>query len=166
MLNKLKMFFQAVSENGRPAGDAQHETHVAAAAMLIQAAMIDGEVDPVERERIAIMVERRLGVPRDAVAGILAESERKAEKAVDIYSFFRVVNEHFEHEERITLIEMLWEVAYADGVLHDHEANLIRKVTGMLGLTDVESGMARKRVLARRAEEPDNPAAHHPALDP
>ncbi len=44
---------------------------------------------------------------------------------------------------------MLWDVAYADGELHDHEANLVRRVTGMLGVTDQDAGQARKRVLSR-----------------
>ena len=45
------------------------------------------------------------------------------------------------------MIEMLWEVAYADGILHDFEANLIRRATGLLHVSDRESGVARKRVL-------------------
>jgi len=47
------------------------------------------------------------------------------------------------------VIEMLWEVAYADGQLHDYEANLLRRITGLLYVSDRESGEARKRVLAR-----------------
>jgi uncharacterized tellurite resistance protein B-like protein len=44
---------------------------------------------------------------------------------------------------------MMWEVAYADGALHDYEASLLRRVTGLLYVSDRESGEARKRVLAR-----------------
>ena len=55
----------------------------------------------------------------------------------------------FEPEERIALIEMLWEVAYADGELHDYEASLIRRITGLLYVSDRDSGEARKRVRAR-----------------
>jgi uncharacterized tellurite resistance protein B-like protein len=44
---------------------------------------------------------------------------------------------------------MLWEVAYADGTLHDYEASLLRRITGLLYVSDRESGEARKRVLAR-----------------
>ena len=52
-------------------------------------------------------------------------------------------------EERIELIEMIWEVVYADGELHDYEANLLRRLGGLLYVSDRERGDARKRVLAR-----------------
>lgn len=165
MLNKIVSFFKSEADSDRSGGHEERELHIAAAAMLIEAAMTDGQVDSVERKRIAVLVERHLGVPREDVAGILEESETKAEAAVDIYSFLRVVNEHFDHAERIVLVEMLWDVVYADGELHDHEANLIRRVSGMLGLTDVESGGARKRVLERREAAGDNPDALHPIAD-
>ena len=46
-------------------------------------------------------------------------------------------------------MEMLWEVAYADGTLHDYEANLLRRLTALIHVTDRESGQARKRALAK-----------------
>ena len=159
MLNRIRSFFKSEVDSNRPGGHEERKSHIAAAAMLIEAAMTDGRVDDAERTRIAALVERRLGVPREDVKSILAESENRAEAAVDIYSFLRVVNDRFDHAERITLVEMLWDVVYADGVLHDHEATLIRRVSGMLGLTDVESGSARKRVLARRDVARNNPDA-------
>jgi len=51
------------------------------------------------------------------------------------------------------MIEMLWEVAYADGSLHDFESNMLRRVAGLLYVTDRESGDARKRVVARLSGE-------------
>ena len=59
------------------------------------------------------------------------------------------VKDGFDQEERIRLIEMLWEVAYADGELHDYEASLMRRITGLLYISDRDSGEARQRVLAR-----------------
>ena len=50
-------------------------------------------------------------------------------------------------------MEMLWEVAYADGELHDYEASLIRRVTGLLHVSDRDSGAARKRALDRLAQQ-------------
>ncbi len=60
-----------------------------------------------------------------------------------------MINESFAPAERVTVIEMLWEVAYADGILHDYEANLVRRVGGLLFVPDHDTGEARKRVLAR-----------------
>ncbi|MDF1749308.1 MAG: TerB family tellurite resistance protein [Alphaproteobacteria bacterium] len=162
MLSKLKDFFSADPKINHSSAREQRELHIAAAAMLIQAAMTDGHVDEVERTRIGVLIERHFGVPREEVHQILTESEAKAEAAVDIYSFLRIVNDHFDHAERIALIEMLWDVVYADGELHDHEANLIRRISGMLGLTDIESGTARKKVLAERQASVEDQDAIHP----
>ena len=56
----------------------------------------------------------------------------------------------FSHDERVRMIEMLWEVVLADDEIHDHEANLLRRVAGLIYVSDRESGDARKRVLDRR----------------
>jgi uncharacterized tellurite resistance protein B-like protein len=72
-----------------------------------------------------------------------------AEDISEIFGFTRTLRQHFTHEERIEMMEMLWEVAYADGMLHDYEASLLRQITGLLYVTDQESGAARKRVRAR-----------------
>jgi uncharacterized tellurite resistance protein B-like protein len=52
-------------------------------------------------------------------------------------------------EERVAIIEMLWEVVYADGTLHEYEASLLRRVCGLIYVTDQDSGTARKRVLEK-----------------
>ena len=68
---------------------------------------------------------------------------------MDLFSFTRILRDEYDQEERFKIIEMMWEVAYADGVLHDFESNLIRRATGLLHVSDQESGDARKRVLER-----------------
>jgi uncharacterized tellurite resistance protein B-like protein len=60
-----------------------------------------------------------------------------------------MINDNLEPEERATILEMLWEVAYADGVVHPYESNLVRRVAGLLYVTDHDSGAARKRVVER-----------------
>ena len=71
--------------------------------------------------------------------------------------FTRVIKDVYPLEERTQVIEMLWEVVYADGVLHDYEANLMRRVGGLLYVSDRDQGAARKRVLDRIAP-PSEPA--------
>ena len=63
--------------------------------------------------------------------------------------FTRVVKNAVPHEERIGVIEAVWEVVYADGVREMHESALIRQLCGLLHLEDREVGLARQRVAAR-----------------
>ena len=68
---------------------------------------------------------------------------------MELHTITKVVRDHFDEAERIEMIEMLWAVVYADGELEDFEANLMRRVTGLLYVSDRDSGEARKRVLAK-----------------
>ena len=165
MLGKLKALFTRVDGAAEDVAAAPDDHHIAAAALMIEAAMTDGAFDDVERDRIAVLIERQFGVPKDEAARIMAHGEGKAENAVDIYSFLRVIVENFDHDERVRLIEMLWEVALSDGVIHEHEDTLVRRVCGMLGVTDRESGAARKRVRDRLAATPEDSDAIHPRAD-
>ena len=73
----------------------------------------------------------------------------QARNATELFHFTRIVNERLSPEQRVELIEMLWEVAYADGVLDQYEDSLLRRIGGLIYVPDRERGMARQRVLAR-----------------
>ena len=76
-------------------------------------------------------------------------AEHEVTHAVELYRFARLAKDRFDHDERVQLIEMLWEVVYADGELHHYEANLLRRIAGLIYVSDKDTGSARKRVLAR-----------------
>jgi len=136
-----------------PAAGARHsheERQLAAAALMVEAAALDSDFDADERATIEGLVRRHFGLDAEEAADLIAEAERMAGDSVQWQGFTRAIKEGFDYEERLQLIEMLWQVAYADGELHDYEANLLRRVTGLLYVSDRDTGEARKRVLARR----------------
>ena len=116
---------------------------------MVEAARLDEKFDEAERTAIATVVKRHFGLD-DAEAAELIEaaSEAQAESS-QLLSFTRAVKDAYPPEERVEIIEMLWEVAYADGELHPYEANLLRRIGGLIYVSDRERGEARKRVLAR-----------------
>lgn len=120
---------------------------------MVEAAKLDGTFDDAERTRIAGLLEQRFGMEAQDIAALIAAADEETDLAGGLYGFTRTVRDNFDHAERVAMIEMLWDVAYADGILHDFEANLLRRVAGLLYVTDRESGEARKRVLARRSGE-------------
>lgn len=125
------------------------ELHLAAAALLVEAASRDGHFDEVEQQTVETLVRDHFDLDDDEAQDLITAAKDVVEESSQLYGFTRVVKDRFPHEERVRMIEMLWEVAYADGVLHDYEANLVRQVCGLIYVPDRESGMARKRVLAR-----------------
>jgi uncharacterized tellurite resistance protein B-like protein len=70
-------------------------------------------------------------------------------ESAQLYSFTRPLKDRLQPEERVRIIEMLWEVACADGKIDSYESGLVRRVAGLLFVPDKESGEARQRVLAR-----------------
>lgn len=134
-----------LAPSGTP--DAEAEPDAAAAALLIEAAHSDGAFDPQEKAAILRILKERLGVkaPEAAFAAGL-ELQRHA---VDLFRFLRPIKAAYGRPERLALIEALWEVIYADGKRDRHEESVVRRLLPLLGLTDQESGTARKRVLGR-----------------
>lgn len=129
------------------------ELRLAAAALLVEAAKLDGAFDGVERVRIAGLLKDRFGMEGDDVAELIEAADEETDLAGGLYGFTKEIRVNFDHAERVSMIEMLWEVAYADGSLHDFESNMLRRVAGLLYVTDRESGEARKRVLDRLSSE-------------
>lgn len=125
------------------------ELQVAAAALLVEAAQMDADFDAAERRKILDLVRARFELTETEAESLLELADHKVANASQLYSFTRVVKDNFNHEERVELIEMLWEVVYADGTLHDLEASLMRRIAGLIYVPDRESGAARKRALSK-----------------
>jgi uncharacterized tellurite resistance protein B-like protein len=133
-----------------PSGAPQDDLQLALAALLVEAAHSDDCLDEAERAVIARLLERRFELTQAGAQALLAAAEREAERSAELFCFTRVINERLSHEQRIELIEMLWEVAYADGVLDQYQDSLLRRVGGLVYVSDQERGAARRRVIDKR----------------
>jgi uncharacterized tellurite resistance protein B-like protein len=145
------MFNQILSllSGDTPASTRPDQLQVAVAALMVHAASMDDTFDEVERLVIERLLGARFGLSPDSVKKLLAVAETRAEEASQLYPFTRLAVERLDEHGRIQLIEMLWEVAYADGVLDPDEDALLRRVAGLLYVSDYDRGEARKRVLRR-----------------
>ena len=149
MLERLKAFLDGDLAPGGLAHWGHDDVEVAAAALLVEAARVDGRIEPAERTVIAALLSRRFGLdPGDAEA-LLTAGAAENERSVQLQGFAQTINAQFTEAERIELVEMLWEVVYADGVQTEYEANLLRRIGGLLYVADRDRGAARQRVLAR-----------------
>lgn len=145
MLARLKQFLDRVERGSAAAQVPRDELAMAVAVLLAKVAALDGKVDTSERIVAAERLTARFGVPRDEVEQVMQEAASTAADAVDLYGFTRVVKDRLDHDGRLVLMEALWEVVYADGTLHDYEAQTMRRLAGLLYVPDRESGEARKR---------------------
>ena len=155
MLQRLKSLVGG-KEQGGQGGPSHDELHLAVAVLLVEAAHMDERFDDGERTAIAGLIESRLGHSAEEARELIDAAEEVAQEMGELWTFARVVKDRFTEDERIGMIEMLWEVAYADGELHHYEANLLRRVAGLIYVSDRDSGLARKRAL-QRLGIPDKP---------
>ena len=151
MINRVKALFldRGGAPETRGAGHSHEELQIAAAALMVEAARLDGDFDARERAKIRDLVTQRFGLGREESESLIEVAEERVAWASQLHGFTRVVKGAFTQEERLELMEMLWEVAYADGELHHFEANLMRRLAGLLQVPDRDSGAARKRALER-----------------
>ena len=125
----------------------------ALAVLLIEVARSDDGVEDREQGVIQRVLALRFGLEQSEVIRLIKTAEERAIQAPDLFHFTRVVVENFTEEERIGVIEMLWEVAYSDGVLTGDQDALIRRVAGLIYVSDRDRGEARRRVMQRFERE-------------
>jgi len=151
MISRLKNLLEGRSKRGAGYTVALDKTELnfASAALMVEAARLDGQIDDGERAQIVSIMVRQFSLDEAAAAALLDDVEYDAGGSHDLYGFTSVIRRHFDHDERVAMVGLLWEVCYADGELHDFEANLLRRLVGLLYVTDQESGEERRRALAR-----------------
>jgi uncharacterized tellurite resistance protein B-like protein len=110
---------------------------------------MDGNFDDQERKSIISLMEQHFNLNDEESLTLISEAEKIIENAGDLYAFTRVIKDRYESEQRIEMVEMLWEVAFADGNVDHYESNLISRISGLIFVSDRDRGGARKRVMAR-----------------
>jgi uncharacterized tellurite resistance protein B-like protein len=139
-------------EDAHPTGE-RNNPAFALAVLLIEIARSDDRVEDREQGIIQRALALRFGLERSEVIRLIKAAEERAIQAPDLFHFTRVVVENFTEEEPIGVVEMLWEVAYSDGVLTGDEDALIRRVAGLIYVSDRDRGEARRRVMQRFERE-------------
>lgn len=147
MFDNLKSLFFGGS--GSAPGGAGDDVRLAAAALLVEAGMVDGTLEGAEGARILTLLGEHFGLTEDAAQTLLTQARTLQDQSNQLFPFTKVIVDKFDSSQRITVVEMLWEVVYANGQLHDYEASLVRRVAGLLFVSDQDSGAARQRALAR-----------------
>ncbi len=152
MLNKIMAFLSSPA----PRAGGFDEVQVATVALLVRAATIDSDFSEADRATIRVIVGRSFRLEEADIARLIAVAEGEEAETLDLFRWAQAIKQHMSEDERVRLIEEMWEVVYADGHVDDFEANLLRRVAGLIYVPDVLSGAARQRVLARKGNSKEN----------
>ncbi len=123
---------------------------LAAAALMVEVAVQDGEFDDDERKTIENILINKLNLSKSDAMELLSQAEDKQSQSIQILSFTKEIKNHFDDQGRAHIMEMLWSVVFADGHEDDFESNLMRRIAGLLYISDKESGEIRKKVMRNK----------------
>lgn len=132
------------SDQIRPLPDA--DARLALSALLVRIARADGDYAAEEVHRIDRILMQRYGLSPHSVIALRKEAEALESEAPDTVRFTRAIKDAVPYEERLAVIEALWQVALADGARDGAEDALVRMVSSMLGVSDTDSAVARQRM--------------------
>jgi len=115
--------------------------------LMIEAAYTDGHIDQGELNKIKNSLVNVFGEEIKEVELVLDEAVKNKNNSKSLHHYTSFINKNFDEDKKILLIETLWEIVLSDNEIHDFESNLIRRLSGLLYISDVNSGNARKRAL-------------------
>ena len=115
--------------------------------LMIEAAFTDGKIEESELKKIKFSLVNVFGEDLEEVDLVLHEAVKNKNNSKSLHYYTSLINKNFDDNKKLLLIEALWEIVLSDGEIHDFESNLIRRLAGLLYISDVNSGNARKRAL-------------------
>lgn len=148
LLDRFKQLFSAQKPD---ALSSDEQLAMASAALLIEVARADFNSDPCEQAQMLEHIKTVLLVSDEALVALTAQAEQEVDDATSLYEFTRVVNDSCDPQQRIALVEAMWQVAYADGELHKYEEHIIRRTAELLYVAHSDFILSKHRVQARNA---------------
>ena len=159
MFEALRKFIADTA--GRPEderGIAEDDYRLASVALLIHVANVDGKIDAAERQRLREVIDERFGLDAAATTRLIERAEQSDREAVDFFHFTTVLKRRLDDDGRQKIIEMMWDVVFADGDVTEFEENVVWRIAELLGVSTRDRVMLRQKV----AEEPHEPAPAGP----
>ena len=116
----------------------EHALRVATAVLLVEVTRADFIVQPSEKTRLRQLLERQFSLSVAELDALMDEAEADADRLVSIQHITRLLNEHYDHAMKLRVVEMMWQLVYADGDKDHYEEHLIRQVADLLYISHSE----------------------------
>lgn len=149
MIELVRKFFgkESISPASGSSKGTAHDVRVAACALFLEMAHIDGEFSDSEKDHIIQTLKKDYDLSEEAVVGLLKTADEELKGSVDLWQFTNLINQNYSLEEKLGVIEMVWRLAYVDGTLDKHEDYLLHKMANLLHLTHKQLIDAKLKVL-------------------
>ena len=147
MFDKLKSIFdKKIQEENEQFSTVQ----IAISTLMIQTAVYDGVFDEQEKSEILELIKKYFNFNEDQKLSLFKIAMKVNDDSNDMQQFTRVLNDNLSEEEKINIIEMLWKIIISDGHIDDYENALIRKISGLLYISDKDVGQIKKKLIIQK----------------
>ena len=119
--------------------------NVLIAALLIHAAKIDENYTEEEKKIVTRSVVDLFNISLEEAEKLVADAEKKEQESNQIVEFTKEIKK-YSMESRLKIIEVIWKIVYSDGTSDDYESNLIRRICGLLYISDKDNGIIKAKV--------------------
>ena len=154
MLRSIGDFISELTGGARhPASFEEIDFRLAAAALLVHVATTDNNFDEAERAKLREVLSQRFDLGAEDVDTLIESAVRADREAVDLYQFTSLLNRSFDEEERNKVVEMMFQVAYADGQLSEFEDNIVWRAAEQMHVPSRERVTIRRQVREESASD-------------
>ena len=147
MFSNLKSAFQKALSKEINEHENDDEDIQAIIILLLEACQIDGTTEQVEINFIKNLLINKFNFTQEEAEKNINRALKNHEESIEIFSQIKTILDQMDHKERIDVIEMMWGVILVDGIIDDFEANLMRRMNGLLYVSGIESAEAKERAL-------------------
>ena len=149
MLDIVKRFFSnATAEVSKDANQkTEHDLSVATCALFLEMGRIDETFTQEEMDTILTILKEKYGLSQEHADALVAEADKELAESVDLWRFARLINENYTIDEKIEIIEILWQMVYVDGKMDKYEHYLMNKLKNLLRLSHDQLIDAKLKVL-------------------
>jgi len=146
VLRAIQDFFRSKIEPDTSVGPDTHGLQLATAALLFEMLRADDDEHPEERRMLQQSLQKTFSLDEEETSQLIELADREATESVSLYQFTNLINRHFSPEEKIRVVELLWQVAFADGRLDRYEEALVRKIADLIYVPHRDFLQAKHRV--------------------
>ena len=151
MFKTLKSIFGSHAEAGLLETEfGPHDLRLAEAALMFHVMQADGAIADVERQRMAKILTSEFGLSDEQMSALFEAARAAENDAVDLFRFTSLLKRRLDREHLVQIVENLWEMVFADGIVHELEDNVVWRIAELLEINTSERMKMKRRVRARR----------------
>ena len=156
MFDILKKFVTELSAAEQPEKFIHDKIQLAEAALMYHVIAVDGVIREEEKLRMTELLSKQFNLNKEETKNLAFDAKTAEHEAIDLYKFTSILKRALSEEERIKIIEHLWEMVFADGVLHELEDNVVWRIAELLAVDSRNRVLLKQRVWKKNTQNSDS----------